>query len=420
MSTPTRSGFIDVLAFSLSVAARYGWSRHGSMSSVSLAAVVGLALSISVLIIVVSVVNGFERELKERVLGVVPHVSVFRTGGMHPHPSAPELLRQRQEVSGVTPFIQQPALLSATGKVAGVAVNGIDPATYADVSDLFDYAADGLDSDLSDRSYKVLLGARLARRLDVRQGDSVNIVVPTATVTPVGLLPRQRRFEVAGIVDTSSETDARNVYVHIDDARRLFRMGQRISGYQMRLADLFDIDGAYQAVDAAFLEGGVLVRPWTRTPGNLLQAILTQKLTMFVLLSFLVGVAAFNLISGLVMVVDQRSTDVAVLRTLGSRTPKIVGIFVIMGLLLGAVAIGLGVAVGVLVSLALPDAYAFFTGFLETDLMTEYFIGYLPVHVRMADVLAIVGVSLLLTALATVFPAWRASRLRPALVLAHE
>ena len=194
----------------------------------------------------------------------------------------------------------------------------------------------------------------------------------------------------------------------------------QISGYHLRLNDLFDIEGAYEAVDAAFLEGGMLVRAWTRVHGPLLQAILTQKLTMFVLLSFLVAVAAFNLISGLVMVVDQRSADVAVLRTLGSRTPKIVGVFVTVGLMLGILAIALGVGVGVLISWALPGLYASLSAAFDADLMTQYFIGYLPVDVRFTDVFAIVVVSILLTALATLFPAWRATRLRPAQVLAHE
>ncbi len=410
----------DTLTFCVAVAWRYGASRHGATSSVSIAAVGGLALSICVLIVVVSVINGFERELKERVLGVVPHVSVYQRAGMAPHPTAPEVLRAQPGINGVAAFVQKPALLAAGERVAGVGVYGVDPAEYAAVSDIFRYQVSGSYERLTQRSYGVVLGARLAQRLDVVVGDAVSLVMPTATVSPVGLLPRQRRFEVVAVVDSQSESDGRTAYVHIDDAQRLFRMGKRISGYQMRLTDLFDIDAAYRAVDAAFLEGGMIVRPWTRVHGNLLQAILTQKLTMFVLLSFLVGVAAFNLISGLVMVVDQRSADVAVLRTLGSRTPKIVGIFVVLGVLLGAVGVLLGTAAGVGLAASLPDLYTYISQALQTDLMTEYFIGYLPVEVRPGDVGAIVIVSALLTVLATLFPAWRAARLRPARVLAHE
>ncbi len=415
-----RSGFVDTLTFCLAVAWRYGASRHGATSSVSVAAVAGLALSICVLIVVVSVINGFERELKTRVLGVVPHVSVFQRAGMPPHPTAQETLRAQPGISGAAAFVQQPALLAAGERVAGVGVYGVQPDAYAAVSDIFRYQVSGAFERLAERSYGVVLGARLAQRLGVGVGDAVSIVMPTATVSPVGLLPRQRRFEVVALVDSQSESDGRSVYVHIGDAQRLFRMGERISGYQLRLTDLFDIDAAYRAVDAAFLEGGMIVRPWTRVHGNLLQAILTQKLTMFVLLSFLVGVAAFNLISGLVMVVDQRSADVAVLRTLGSRTPKIVGIFVVLGVLLGAVGVVLGAVSGVSLAWSLPGLYTWLSEWLQADLMTEYFIGYLPVDVRRGDVGAIVLVSAVLTVLATLFPAWRAARLRPARVLAHE
>ena len=410
---------IDLLSYSASMALRYGWSRHTAMSSVSLAAVAGLAISICVLIVVVSVVNGFERELKERVLNVVPHVSVFRRGGMSPHPEAPRVLAARPEITGVAPYAQQAALMTGAQKVAGVVVNGIEPEAYRSVSDALSFLSAGSDA-LTDRGYKVLIGARLARQLGVSVGQHVSIVMPSATVSPVGLLPRQRRFQVLGIIDTQSETDATHVYVHLKDAQRLFRMGDRLTGYQLRLVDLFDVDGAYRAVDAAFLEGGVLVRPWTRVHGPLLQAILTQKLTMFVLLAFLVGVAAFNLISGLVMVVDQRSSDVAVLRTLGCGTGRVVVVFVLLGLMLGGLGIAIGVVAGTVLAWALPPLYASLTGLLGVDLMTEYFIGYLPVEVRSYDVLAIVGVSLGLTFLATLFPAWRASTLRPAAVLAHE
>ncbi len=415
-----QGGALDLWRFSTEMALRYSWSRSGAMSSVSLAAVAGLALSICVLIVVVSVVNGFERELKTRVLSVVPHISVYRRGGMTPHPQAPSVLAEQPQISGVAAYVQQAALITSGEHVIGAVVNGVDPQHYRSVSSVFDFLTHGSLDGVVSRGYTVVVGSRVARQLNVEVGDSLSIVLPVATVSPVGLIPRQRRFEVAAIVDTQSDNDARSVYVHIADAQRLFRMGGKISGYQLRLHDLFDIEGAYEAVDAAFLEGGMLVRAWTRVHGPLLQAILTQKLTMFVLLSFLVAVAAFNLISGLVMVVDQRSADVAVLRTLGSRTPKIVGVFVTVGLMLGVLAIALGVGVGVLISWALPGLYASLSAAFEADLMTQYFIGYLPVDVRFTDVFAIVVVSILLTALATLFPAWRATRLRPAQVLAHE
>ena len=408
------------LGLSASIARRYAWSRRGAFSSVSIAAVVGLAISICVLIIALSVINGFERELKERVLGVTPHVHVFSRGGMSPHPIAPQRLASHPSVSGVAPFVQEAALITTPDHVAGVMVSGVDPDAQRAVSGVFEFIVAGSAESLIPRGYGVVLGARLARQLGASIDGRVTIVMPTATVSPVGLLPRQRQFTVVGIIDTQTEADGRVAYIHLADAQRLFRMGGKISGYQLRLHDLFDVEGAYDAVDTAFLEGGMLVRPWTRVHGNLLQAIITQKLTMFVLLSFLVGVAAFNLVSGLVMVVDQRASDVAVQRTLGNTTLGVVAVFVFVGLMLGGLGVSLGVAAGVALSAMLPSVYSSISGLWEVDLMTEYFIGYLPVEVRADDILAIIAVSLVLTLVATFFPAWRSARVRPAVVLAHE
>ena len=406
------------------IAGRYAGAGRRTLSAVSVAAVAGLALSIAVLIVVISVVNGFERELRDRVLGVVSHVDVYGRQPLTPQPSVLQALESQSGIAGAAHFVQDAALVVANGQVSGALVHGVDPTTYTRVSSLFDYVVGGSERErgvpLAAGAFDAVLGARLADRLGVSTGDAVTLVLPTGTVSPIGMLPRQRQFTVAGILRTQSELDQRAVYLHLADAQRLFRLGERVTGIQLKLSDLFAVGSAYSAVDPLFPLGDVVIRPWTRVHGNLYQAIATQKVTMFVLLSFLVGVAAFNLISGLVMVVEQRRNDVAVFRTLGSGTWTIVGVFLLLGMALGAIGVALGVVVGVLVALALPGAFTWLNAAADLDLMSQYFINYLPVEVLLADVLAIIGVSLGLTLLAVLFPAWRATRLQPAEVLAHE
>ena len=256
--------------------------------------------------------------------------------------------------------------------------------------------------------------------LAVGIGDKVSIVLPSATVTPAGLFPRQKRFEVRGIVSSRSEIDARAVYIQEADARRFLRLGDRVHGYQMRVADLFAADLVAREALSVLDDPNLFPRSWMRTHGNLYHAIGVQKTTMFVLLSFLVGVAAFNLVSTLVMVVDQRRSDVAILRTLGSNSRTVVWAFLLLGTTLGLIGIAAGLLVGVLFSLMLPGFYLWLTDALAVDLMSQYFVNYLPVEVRLTDLLGISVTALVLSMLSTLYPAWRAVRLKPSEVLAHE
>jgi lipoprotein-releasing system permease protein len=373
---------------SLELGARYALTRRSSISFISFVAVAGLALSVAVLVVVVSVINGMERELKERVFGMLPHLTLY---GREPFSVEPEELAALAEVpgvEGVSPLIEQAGLAAVSDRVAG--------------------------------EFGIFLGAGVAKSLAVNVGDRVTLVLPSATVTPAGLFPRQKRFQVRGIVRSRSEIDSRAVYVAAPDAMRLLRTGGRVHGYQLRVSDLFAADAVAREAILMLNRMDLFPRSWMRTHGNLYHAIGVQKTTMFVLLSFLVGVAAFNLVSTLVMVVDQRRGDVAILRTLGSDSRTVLWTFVLLGTTLGLIGIVAGLLVGGLVSLSLPGFYLWVTERFSLDLMSQYFVNYLPVEVRFEDMVGISVTALVLSILSTLYPAWRAIRLKPSEVLAHE
>jgi lipoprotein-releasing system permease protein len=405
-------------AVAFSVGSRYAFSRRSTISFISLVAIGGLALSVAVLVVVVSVINGFERELETRVFGVLPHLSFIGREPMQPQGPELDTLANLAGVEGAAPFVQGAGLAAVAERVAGVLINGIDPGSYDRISQLSQFVEGALPAAAG--GYQIVLGAQVADQLQIAVGDRVTLVLPSATVTPAGLFPRQKRFTVSGVLRSRSEIDTRGAYVHIGDAQRLFRLGDRVHGYQVRLLDLFSAAEVAAAGVDALGEQRVFARSWMRTHGNLYRAIGVMKSTMFVLLSFLVAVAAFNLVSTLVMVVDQRSGDVAILRTLGSDTSTLIGAFVVLGFLLGSLGIVLGLVVGALIALGLPDAYQWLAGRLDVDLMSQYFVSYLPVNIHVGDLVGIAVTAFVLCLLSTLYPARRAVGLQPAEVLAHE
>ncbi|MCZ6710416.1 MAG: lipoprotein-releasing ABC transporter permease subunit [Gammaproteobacteria bacterium] len=407
-----------IRAVAISVGSRYAFSRRSTISFISLVAIGGLALSVAVLVVVVSVINGFERELEQRIFGVLPHVSFVGREPMEPTPEDLESLSGVVGIEGVAPFIQGAGLVAVADRVSGVVINGIDPDSYQHISLLSDFVRGELAAIAGD--YEVVLGGQIAKQLRVTVGDMVTLVLPTATVTPAGLFPRQKRFTVSGVLESRSEVDSRAAYIHIGDAQRLFRLGTGVHGYQVRLKDLFSAAEIASLGVARLGRDRIFARSWMRTHGNLYRAIGVMKSTMFVLLSFLVAVAAFNLVSTLVMVVDQRSGDVAIMRTLGSDTATLIGAFVVLGTLLGALGILIGVIAGVSIGLGLPHGYQWLAATLDMDLMSQYFVSYLPVQIRFADVLGIAATAFALCILSTLYPARRAVTLQPAQVLAHE
>ncbi len=404
----------------LNIGLRYANSRSSFISFISVVAIAGLVLSVAVLVLVTSVMNGFERELKDRVLGVVPHLSVRGRepiGDWHTDAAA---LATLPGVVAVAPFVDGTGLLVAKGRSVGATFTGIDPESQRGESDLTKYVSSGSVDLLADGSFAVLLGRGIAEHLGVSVGDYATAVLPDASVSLVGLIPRQKRVHVVGIVDTQSELDQHSAYLSLHDAGRLFRLGDRVDGLNVKLRNLFDASDVGSAAVALLGPDRFYAVTWMRMHGNLYHAIEFQRAMMFLLLSLLVGVAAFNLVSALVMVVNQRRGDVAVLRTLGARTRMIVVSFLVLGGIIGLVGIGLGLLLGSGAALLVQDGYRWLDATFGLNLMSQYFITYLPAQVRPVDLLTVAAIALLLSIGSTIYPAFRAARLRPADVLKHE
>jgi len=410
-----------------SLGVRYAFSGNSALALAEFIAVCGLGLSVAVLVIVISVVNGFERELRERIFGVLPHLSLYARVPMLDGDDVRRGLVEHDGVLGAVPFVQTAALVAAGDRVQGVLLTGMRPDEYASVSDWYRYLDPGRVSEagatggvLDDSSFDIVLGDDVARSLDVEAGDSVSVILPSGTVTPAGVFPRQKRFRLAAILNSASDLDGHAAYVHLRDAQKLLRLGDGIHGYQLRLEAFFAAPETGRVLSAQLGRQRFVARSWMHTHGNLYQAIAMQKVTMFVLLAFLVAVAAFNLVSTLVMVVDQRAADVAILRTMGSSRTTIVGAFVTLGMLIAVGGIGIGIVSGTLIANALPGLYSWTSTTLELELMSQYVVNYLPVEVRKADLTGIGVTALVIALLATLYPVLRAARLLPGEVLAYE
>ena len=401
----------------VNVGLRYARSRRSFISFVSGLSLAGLALSVAILLFVQAVIAGFEREVRERVLGVVPHVTV---AGRVPVAGFGETLRTIRDLDGVvaaSAVVEGAGLLTAAERVLGVGLVGIAPESYAAVSNLFDFAQGEV---LGTGGYRILLGVDAARRLGVGVGDDVTVVLPQATATPFGAFARQKRFRVAGLVSTDSQLDRHAAYLHRDDAARLFRLGDAVHGFHVRLADPLAAAGARQRIIRAVGSRDFRAGTWQRTLGGVYNAIGTTKSMLYLLLSLLVAVAAFNLVSSLVMIVNERRGDVAMLRTLGSSAGLVVGAFVVLGVAIAAAGIGIGIAAGFALGALAEAGFPWLENALGTSLMGEYLITRLPMRFTLADVGQVAATALPLCLVATIFPAWRAVRLNPAEVLQHE
>jgi lipoprotein-releasing system permease protein len=350
----------------------------------------------------------------------VPHLSVRGREPLADWSADAETLKRIPGIVAVAPFVDGTGLLVANGHSTGATITGIDAKLQRGESDLARYvSADALDA-LVDGSFGVLLGRGVAERLEVHVGDSVTVVLPEASVSLVGLIPRQKKAKVLGIVDTQSELDQRSAYLAIGDAARLFRIGDRVDGLYVKLTDLFEANAVGSAAVEALGIDRVYAITWMRMHGNLYRAIEFQRAMMFLLLSLLVGVAAFNLVSALIMVVNQRRGDVAVLRTLGGRTRTIVVSFLVLGGTIGVVGVAAGLLLGTGAALLVQDGYRWLEQTFGLHLMSQYFITYLPAQVRAIDLVTVAAIALLLSLASTIYPAFRAARLKPADVLRHE
>ena len=407
----------------VNVGLRYARSRRSFISFVSALSLAGLALSVAILLFVQAVIAGFEQEVRERVLGVVPHVTV---AARVPNADYAETLRAIRGVEGVvaaSAVVEGAGLLATSERVLGAGLVGIAPERYAEVSRIFDFVlgeAFAFGEALEAGRFRVLVGIDAARRLGVGVGDDVTVVLPQAVVTPLGAFARQKRFQVAGLVATDSQLDRHAAYLHRDDAARLFRLGDAVHGFHVRLADPLAAATARQRILRAVGSRDYRAGTWQRTLGGVYNAIGTTKSMLYLLLSLLVAVAAFNLVSSLVMIVNERRGDVAMLRTLGSSAGLLVGAFVTLGVVIAAVGIGAGIAAGLALGVLAEAGFPWLERALGTSLMGEYLITRLPMRFTSVDIGQVAATALALCLAATIVPAWRAARLNPAEVLQHE
>jgi lipoprotein-releasing system permease protein len=397
--------------------------RHGFLSFISGIAVVGLALGVAVLIVVLSVMNGFESELRTRILSLTAHATVSGLEGRIGDWQVK--LTKAASVAGVTavaPYLEQQGMMVHGERSAGVLVRGIDPRAEAAVEDLSRQLLSGRLSDLVPGQYHAILGNALAETLGVKQGDKVVLVIAEGNVTPIGVLPRMRSFLVSGIVSAGMyEYDKRLVLVALPDAQKLYQFGADVTGLRLSLEDMYQAPGLVRQVALA-LGGGFYVEDWTRRHANFFRSIEITKRILFVILSLVVGVAAFNVVSTLVMVVKDKRREVAILRTMGAAPRSIMTIFVVQGSLIGLLGIAAGVVLGVLLSVNLQNLVHGLEALLGTHFLDArvYFMSDLPARVRLSDVLQVSSVALLLSIFSTVYPAWRASRLQPAESLRND
>jgi lipoprotein-releasing system permease protein len=397
--------------------------RNGFISFISGVSMLGIALGVAALIIVLSVMNGFQKEVRDRMLGVVSHIEIYGVGGQPLADLAQTLeqARRHPQVQAAAPFVATQALLARGEDMRGTLVRGIDPALESEITALARSLKDGPFARLVPGEFGLVVGAELARQLALREGDAVTLIAPGGQVTPAGVLPRLKQMKVVGVFDAGHfEFDSGLVMMHIEDAQRLFRL-EGPTGVRLRLADLHRAPEVGAQL-AATLGDAVVVRDWTKQNRTWFAAVQLEKRMMFIILTLIVAVAAFNLVSTLVMTVTDKRADIAILRTLGASPASIMGVFVVQGAMVGVIGtlsgllLGLGVAfnIGVIVP-AIERALG--ASFLPRDI---YLISAMPSDPQSADIVPIALISLVLAFLATLYPSWRASRVNPAEALRYE
>ncbi len=404
---------------SVNIGMRYAGSSHGHLSLVTFVALTGLALSVSVLLFVQGVVAGFERELTNRILRVIPHVSVRARESIATSPELLQLIGGIPHVEGSAAVIEGQALLSLGQKVRGITITGIEPDQYRRVSRINQYVRGGDLIALNPGQYGIIVGDNLAKDLGLKIGSSATVVVPDVTVTPLGAFPRQKSFRVQGILDTGSQLDQRYVFLHRLDAAKLYRLGRGVHSIEVWLDDPLRAREVGLEI-LATLSDEFVVSTWFQTYGPLYSAIRAQKGMMLLLLSLLVAVASINLVSTLVMIVSERRGDIAILRTMGSNRSLIIATFVILGLAISAVGVAAGIGLGYFLGVLAEAGFPTLESFLGVKLMGEYVVDTLPFALASTDVWHVAGIAGLLTLLATLYPAWRASSSSPAEALQHE
>jgi lipoprotein-releasing system permease protein len=413
------------MKYELQIGRRYLRASRGNrfVSFISTISMAGVAIGVAVLIVVLSVMNGFEREVRERILSLTAHATISALGQrMTDWQEAAAKVRDNSEVLGAAPFIEDQALLIAGNKSSGAILTGVLPQDEKQVTIISTKTTAGSFDAMKPGEYGIVLGEELAKALGVSMGQRVVIVTSLRTTTPAGVMPRMRAFKVVGLFRAGMyEYDRNLAYVHIADAARLYRMGDDVTGLRLKLADMFAAPRVVRELAVA-LGGGYYVDDWSRKHATFFRSIQLTKSALFIILLLVVGVAAFNIVSTLVMVVKDKRTDIAILRTVGASPRSILSIFMTQGVAIGVIGTLSGVLLGVLISINLESLVHGLEALLGQHFLDAkvYFITDLPALVEWSDVLKISLTSFVLCCISTLYPSWRAARTQPAQSLRHD
>lgn len=406
---------------SLYIGLKYTRAKRSNhfISFISLASMIGLALGVAVLITVLSVMNGFDRELKNRVLGMVPQATISSSEIITDWPHLAEKVEKYDHVVGVAPFTQLQGMITAQGQVSGVLVSGIDPTYEKKVSIIQNHMVAGSIDPLKKGDFGIVLGKDLTDSLGLGLDDYVTLVLPEATASPAGVVPRFKRFKIVGIFKVGAEVDSSFAYINLYDASTLLRLPDGAQGVRLKLDDLFVAPQVTQEITQS-LPSNFYASNWTYTHGNLFSAIQMEKSIIGVLLCAIVLVAAFNIVSSLVMAVNDKKSDIAILRTLGASPAMITRIFMVQGTIIGVVGTVVGVGLGLLLAYNITGVAGKINEIFGGHLLDVYPVHYLPSEVQMNDIVIIASTTLIISFLATIYPAVRAAKIQPAEALRYE
>jgi len=420
------------MPFELFIGLRYLKAKRKStfISIITFISTAGVTLGVMALIVVLAVMTGFENDLKEKILGTNAHIVVIRNGApMEEYRSVIEKLKAFKGVQAATPFIYNQVMLSSGKNVSGVVLRGIDVATDRQVtrlsSSVVEGSIDGLDPKMrpgSDSTPGLMVGKELAKHLNLFLGDKVNVISPMGNITPLGMMPRMKPFKITGIFNTGMfEYDSTLAYVSIDQAQRFFDLGDTVTGIQLKVEDVYHTDELARSINR---EMGVdfYARDWMQMNKNILFALKTEKIVMFIILTLIVLVAAFGIASTLFMVVMEKTRDIAILKSMGATGASIMKIFVLEGLIIGVIGTLLGVASGLLVALNLEPIINVIQKITGQNFFSKeiYYLDHFPSLVVPSDVVLISVTAVLISFLATLYPAWQASKMLPAEALRYE
>ncbi len=383
----------------------------------------GIGLGVMALIVVLSVMNGFQKEIRARILGVTPHLQISSEGGqLVDWKSALDTVAKHPEVRAAAPFVNGQGMVSVSDRMEGVMVRGILPDAEQHLTALGDKMKRGELSALRSGEFNIVLGVDLARTLGAHVGETVLLITPQGQVTPAGMMPRLKQFHVVGIFEIGmAPYDNALALIHLEDAQKLYRMGESVSGISGSLNNLDRAPQVARELEKQ-LPSDVYASDWTRQNANYFAVVAMEKKMMFIILSLIVLVAAFNIVSTLVMAVTDKQADIAILRTLGASPQSIMQIFMVQGMLIGLIGMGLGVLGGVLLALNIGTIVPFIEHLFGVQFLSKefYYISELPSDLQKSDVLVVAGMSFLISLFATLYPSWRASKVQPAEALRYE